>query len=76
MNIRARAIQPRAAIIDDRAKGRLVVARPQDVPNLVHTTREARGRVADLSPRMRDLAPSLFGLLEADQSIVTSGLSL
>jgi len=74
--IRARSIQPRAAIIDDRAKGRLVVARPQDVPKLVHTTREARERVADLSPRMRDLAPSLFGLIPTDQSIATSGLSL
>jgi len=74
--IRARAIQPRAAIIHDRTKGRLVVARPQDVPKLVHTTREARERVADLSPRMRDLAPSLFGQLPTDQSITASGLSL
>lgn len=57
-------------------KGRLVVARPQDVPQLVHTTREARERVAGLSPRMRDLAPPLFGLLEADQPITASGLRL
>jgi len=74
--IRARAIQPRGAIIHDRVKGRLVVARPQDVPQLVHTTREARERVAGLSPRMRDLAPPLFGLLEADQPITASGLRL
>jgi len=74
--IRARAIQPRGAIIHDRVKGRLVVARPQDVPQLVHTTREARERVAGLSPRMRDLAPPLFGLLDADQPITASGLRL
>ncbi len=74
--IRARAIPPRAAIIDDRAKGRLVVARPEDVPKLVQTTREARERVADLSPRLRDLAPSLFGLLPTDQSITARGISL
>ncbi len=74
--IRARAIQPRAAIIDDRAKGRLVVARPQDVPKLGQTTREARERVADLSPRMRGLVPSRFGLLPTDRAIAASGLSL
>ena len=73
--VRARAIPPRAATIHDRIHGRLVVAGPQDVPTLVHATREARKSVGDLSSAMRVLAPSL-GFAATDPAMDIGGLSL
>lgn len=73
--VRARAIPPRAATIHARAHGRLVVARPQDVPTLVHTTREAWKCVGELSSAMRVLAPSL-GFAATTQAMALGRLSL
>jgi len=39
--VRARSIAPRADILAERLKGRLVVARQLDAPNLIRVTREA-----------------------------------
>jgi hypothetical protein len=47
-SFRALAVRPRAETIRERATGRLVVARRDDVPTLVDRTHEARAHVAEL----------------------------
>ena len=54
--VRARTIAPRGDILQARSRGQLVVARPQDAPSLVSSTR----RAADLAGTLPD---PLFSVL-------------
>jgi len=63
--VRARTIAPRADILDARRHGQLVIARPQDSPDLVASVRAA-------AERARTVPDGLFGLL-AEQEIRLTG---
>jgi hypothetical protein len=74
--IRAGAVRPRAETIRERATGRLIVARRDDVPTLVDRTHEARVHVADLAARLRGIAPFAFLSAGVDPTIAASGICL
>ena len=74
--IRALSVRPRAETIRERATGRLVVARRDDVPTLVDRTHEARAHVAELAVRLRGIGPFAFHSAGVDPTIAASGICL
>lgn len=63
--VRARTIAPRADILDARLRGQLVIARPQDAPDLGSSTRAA----AELA---RTVPDGLFDLLSQREAKLTA----